>query len=220
MIFITIFVNIEKSINISFPQGRDLALITAKSYFTSMTNYLVLAHPDKDSFQSSLAEYILKLHHQKKIKLIVSDLYSDNFPSRLTLDEIRRGSSTDRSVIFCQKALKEACRLFILYPDWWGQPPAVLKGWIDRVLAPEIAYRWDGEDFLEKKWIPLLNKTRVEIFVSADGELDSNWLEELWGNKIFFKCGAETKVTVFDRMRTRSRQEIEGWINERADLLG
>jgi NAD(P)H dehydrogenase (quinone) len=30
----------------------------------------------------------------------------------------------------------------IVHPNWWGQPPAILKGWVDRVLRPGVAYRF------------------------------------------------------------------------------
>jgi len=34
----------------------------------------------------------------------------------------------------------------IVHPTWWGQPPAILKGWIDRVIRPGVAYRFREGD--------------------------------------------------------------------------
>ena len=37
--------------------------------------------------------------------------------------------------------------IIVVHPNWWGQPPAILKGWIDRVIRPGVAYEFlDGDD--------------------------------------------------------------------------
>ena len=33
-----------------------------------------------------------------------------------------------------QREIKEADGIVVVHPNWWGQPPAILKGWVDRVL--------------------------------------------------------------------------------------
>ena len=45
--------------------------------------------------------------------------------------------------------MKNHCReiaaadgIVIVHPNWWGQPPAILKGWIDRVIRPGVAYEF------------------------------------------------------------------------------
>ena len=37
--------------------------------------------------------------------------------------------------------IAEADGIVVVHPNWWGQPPAMLKGWIDRVLRVGVAYR-------------------------------------------------------------------------------
>jgi putative NADPH-quinone reductase len=36
--------------------------------------------------------------------------------------------------------------IIIVHPNWWGQPPAIMKGWIDRVFRPGVAYRFTEDD--------------------------------------------------------------------------
>ena len=36
--------------------------------------------------------------------------------------------------------LSAATALVVVHPNWWGKPPAILAGWIDRVLIPGVAY--------------------------------------------------------------------------------
>jgi len=37
--------------------------------------------------------------------------------------------------------------IVFVHPDWWGMPPAILKGWIDRVLRSGVTYQFlEGDD--------------------------------------------------------------------------
>jgi len=40
----------------------------------------------------------------------------------------------------------QADGIIIIHPNWWGQPPAILKGWIDRVIRTGIAYEFKEGD--------------------------------------------------------------------------
>jgi NAD(P)H dehydrogenase (quinone) len=48
--------------------------------------------------------------------------------------------------------IAKADGIIIIHSDWWGRPPAILKGWIDRVIRPGIAYRFLEGD--KKEGIP------------------------------------------------------------------
>jgi len=39
-----------------------------------------------------------------------------------------------------------AAGIVVVHPNWWGQPPAILKGWVDRVLRPDGAYLFVDRD--------------------------------------------------------------------------
>ena len=39
--------------------------------------------------------------------------------------------------------LRDAAGLVAIHPNWWGKPPAILSGWLDRILVPGVAYRLD-----------------------------------------------------------------------------
>ena len=38
--------------------------------------------------------------------------------------------------------ISRADGIIIVHPNWWGQPPAILKGWVDRLLRPGVAYEF------------------------------------------------------------------------------
>ena len=54
------------------------------------------------------------------------------------------GGEIDALVARYQADVGRADRLVVVHPNWWGKPPAILAGWLDRVLAPGVAYKLDG----------------------------------------------------------------------------
>lgn len=180
-----------------------------------MRNLLILAHPDEKSFQASLAEAIMLQLEKSGQEVCFLNLYEEGFPPLLPLEEIQRGSSSDSLVLQHQRDLKSSDRILLFYPDWWGLPPAILKGWLDRVLAPEVAYRWEGEDFLDKKWIPLLEGKKIGIYVTADSKVDPHWLNYLWNDRIFGPCGSSVQFHFLDRMREQDFSDRQKWIEEK-----
>ncbi len=59
-------------------------------------------------------------------------------------DDTGGPGGVDPLVARYQAELVAADRLLVVHPNWWGKPPAVLAGWLDRVLAPGVAYKLEG----------------------------------------------------------------------------
>lgn len=93
----------------------------------------------------------------------------------------------------------------IVHPNWWGQPPSILKGWIDRVFRPGVAYRFQEGDKGEGIPIGLLKAEVAIVFNTSNTAADrekkvfGDPLENLWKNCIFGMCG----VKVFLRRNFR-----------------
>ncbi len=112
-------------------------------------------------------------------------------PSLLSVEEIRPGFSFDEQVQKYTAELESAEGLILIHPDWWGQPPGLLKGWVDRVFRPGVAYTFEGQEFMKKHQVPLLKGKRALVFASTDAE-DSgtpHLLENLWQQGVFAYCG-------------------------------
>ena len=43
--------------------------------------------------------------------------------------------------VHCQE-LAVAEGIIVIHPNWWGMPPAILKGWVDRVIRTGVAYEF------------------------------------------------------------------------------
>jgi NAD(P)H dehydrogenase (quinone) len=112
----------------------------------------VLAHPGPDSFCAALFAEVVSTAEAAGVEVRCQDLYRDGFDPVLTAVESTEvaggrqdtGSGTDPTVERYQAELLAADRLAVVHPNWWGKPPAILSGWLDRVLAPEVAYKLDG----------------------------------------------------------------------------
>ncbi|KUO77958.1 MAG: hypothetical protein APF81_04310 [Desulfosporosinus sp. BRH_c37] len=66
--------------------------------------------------------------------------------SNFSLGEISKGVIPDPIVqAHCQE-IAEAEGIIIIHPNWWGQPPAIAKGWVNRVIRAGVAYGFVEDD--------------------------------------------------------------------------
>lgn len=110
---------------------------------------LVHAHP----LDKSLTRHFLDLARTQLVAaghtVELLDLYPAGFDPRLTASEraSHYGPNFDHSGIEREAAqLTNAEVLVVVFPTWWFGLPAILKGWVDRVFAPGIAFD-HGPDF-------------------------------------------------------------------------
>ncbi|WP_319486699.1 NAD(P)H-dependent oxidoreductase [uncultured Cohaesibacter sp.] len=138
-----------------------------------MKAHIVLAHPEPQSYNAHLARTARDQLERQGYSVTISDLYAMNFdpcerashyPERIAPDrfdiqsEQRHASSTGAMPADIQEEIArlEAADLLILqYPMWWHLPPAILKGWMDRVFIYGSVYtskkRFENGAFTGKK---------------------------------------------------------------------
>lgn len=110
-------------------------------------NILILyCHPSKKSYTYSILEQLQTLFAQENWQVEVSDLYAMNFQSDMSEEEYEREGFANLELPIPSDVLAEHqkiewadCILF-LYPVWWSDCPAKLKGWFDRVYSVGYAY--------------------------------------------------------------------------------
>lgn len=100
-------------------------------------------------------------------------------------------------------------------------PPAILKGWIDRVLRPGIAYRFAETDTGEGIPEGLLVAGAVLVFNTAntpavrEQEVFGDPLEQIWKDCIVSFCGVRTfRRRMFGVMVTSTEQQRKAWLFE------
>ncbi|ACP27358.1 NAD(P)H dehydrogenase [Sinorhizobium fredii NGR234] len=107
---------------------------------------MVLAHPLEDSFAASVAKAAKHALEGRGHTVDLLDLYRERFDPRLSAAE--RGSffaeRYDASeVTGWIERLRAAEGLVLVFPQWWFNFPAILKGFFDRVFAPGVAFEHD-----------------------------------------------------------------------------
>ena len=172
----------------------------------------ILCNPRPVSYNASLAanarEKLLALGHE----VYLHDLYEERFNPVLDAAELTRSFSLEGLVQVHCNDLAACDGLIVFHPEWWGQPPAMLKGWIDRVFRQGVAYDLEGEEFTEKGWKPLLTGKRGLVFCTSDAEAEAvRTLEELWTHTILGRCGMRASCHVLREMRRKDPAERREW---------
>lgn len=111
--------------------------------------YVVLAHPSKRSFSRKVTEAFTQGLDAAGHSYEVQDLYAGAFQSEMDESEYLRETSGNPDlpippdVAAEQERLNRARGLVLIYPLWWSDCPAKLKGWFDRVWTYGYAYMYD-----------------------------------------------------------------------------
>jgi NAD(P)H dehydrogenase (quinone) len=111
-----------------------------------MNVLIVYSHPSKQSYTAQILEDLKAELLQRTITVEVSDLYAMDFQPILTEAEYNREAKGQPAplpediVLEHQKINRADCIIF-LYPVWWCDCPAILKGWFDRVYTVGFAYK-------------------------------------------------------------------------------
>ncbi|MBN9544696.1 MAG: NAD(P)H-dependent oxidoreductase [Alphaproteobacteria bacterium] len=157
-----------------------------------MKHAVIFAHPKAESFTGSVAnayaEAAVALGHQ----VVKRDLYRMNFDPCLREDELPFASGAHpRPDVIAERQLLADVNIFVLiYPFWLNAPPAILKGYLDRVFGYGFAYGKSGrsEPLLQGRFLitfsssgaPLDWVRRTGTF-DAVGKLFDSYLAELCG---------------------------------------
>ena len=191
-----------------------------------MNILVILAHPDQKSFNHSLAQTVVKKLRRRGHRTIFRDLYSEKYDPLITADELGREKPKKELGKYIRD-LKKADGIIIIHPNWWGQPPAILKGWIDRVFRPGIAYKFEEQDEGEGVPAGLLKAGTALVFNTSDTPGDrekrvfGDPLETLWKNCVFGFCGVKRFYRkTFGVMVTSSLSERKKWLNEVEKITG
>jgi len=138
---------------------------------------VVLAHPLKDSFAASVSRTVVSTLEAKGHAVDLLDLYAENFDPRMSEAERASMAGTyDLSEIApYAERLKAAEALIFVFPQWWFNLPAILKGFVDRTFAPGIAYDYDDAGI---KLVPKLEKLRYFWAFSTTGS--AWWVAKLY----------------------------------------
>lgn len=106
---------------------------------------VIIAHPDPHGFTGTMGRTYAAAARGAGDRVVVRDLYDMDFDPRLQLGELARpGYRPAQDVAEERAVLKDANVFALFYPLWFNAPPAILKGYIDRVFSLGFGFRPEG----------------------------------------------------------------------------
>jgi NAD(P)H dehydrogenase (quinone) len=187
---------------------------------------VILAHPNPQSFNHAIAQSALSCLTRNGHEAYSHDLYGEIFDPVLPYSEFSEGAPLPDILRKRSDEIQESDGIVAVHPNWWGQPPGILKGWMDRVLRPGIAFRFlDGD---EGEGVPkgLLRARAAIVFntsntpAAREAEIFGDPLEKLWRDCVFGLCGVDFFFRrTFRTIVTSSEVQRRQWLQDVDDII-
>jgi putative NADPH-quinone reductase len=188
---------------------------------------IILAHPNPGSFNHAIATTAADSVRRNGHEVVLHDLCQEQFPPLLTAAELQKDARLEPVVARHCREINGADGIIIVHPNWWGMPPAILKGWIDRVLRMEVAYRFVANDKGEGVPVGLFKAETAIVFNTANTPDDrertvfGDPLETLWKKCVFDLCGVKNvQRRTFAVVVTSTPEQRMQWLAEVREIVG
>lgn len=187
--------------------------------------FVVVGHPGTESFNHQIARTARDVWGQAGFEVAFHDLPAEGFDPRLTADEALGRPTRDPLV---KRHIDEFCAseiVAVVHPNCWGAPPAIMKGWIDRVLVENSAYAFEkGTDHGDTPR-GILKISTALVFNTGNTPLErerehfGDPLERIWTRCIFNFCGvADVRRRLFGVVATSSEAQRRDWLADVAKM--
>lgn len=190
-----------------------------------MNILLVVAHPDPASFNHAIARAVTAALERLGHEVAFHDLHAEGFDAVLPADEIPRDAALPALVRRHCAELANADGIVVVHPNWWGQPPAIMKGWIDRVVRPGVAYAFEEGDGGEGVPVGLLRVRTAIVFNTSNTPAErertvfGDPLDAIWKRCVFGLCGVEdVRRRTFTVVVTSTPGERRAWLGEAEEI--
>ena len=167
-----------------------------------MKHLIIYSHLNPASFTRAIVDEVERKSKENGHEVKIIDLYNEQFNPILGMPDIEymfMGKEMPNDIQQYQELITWADHLTIVYPMWWAQMPAILKGFIDRVFSHGFAFQ-----LTENGPIGLLKGKTAHVFINTN--TPTAIYEETLMNKaqirvieegVFEFCGIKTQTTFF-----------------------
>ena len=137
---------------------------------------VIVCHPAQHSFTHTVADRYVETVREHGHEVVVRDLYRLGFDPVLRDEERHGHPGTDVTAEWA--ALGKVDVFVLVYPVWFGTPPAMLKGYIDRVFGAGRELGWGGEGgessrLAGARLVSLTSSGKMRAWLSEKGVLGS-----------------------------------------------
>lgn len=187
-----------------------------------MRIFVLFAHPDPKSFNGRLTDAFVAAATAAGHELRRQDLFALSFDPILR-QGLKRVQPLEQDLIAAQANLSWCEHFVLFYPVWWGNVPALLKGFFDRTLYSEFTYRHDASDPF---WTKLLAGRSGHIVTTSDATVE--WLRARYRdadihavrNATLEICGMKpVKVTRIAGVKDMSPARRQKWLDRLAAMV-
>lgn len=187
-----------------------------------MKNILIInGHPDRDSFNWALSKSYMKGAIMAEANVEVLNLIDLKFDLNLKYG-YRIPYPLEPDLENAILKIKEADHIVWIFPMWWYGTPAILKGFIDRVFLPNIAFKYEKGKIFPKK---LLRGKTSRMIITAD---TVSWYHNLVMKKpvinqmkkgVLEFCGIKpVKTTYLAPIKDSSPKQRKKWLYKISQL--
>ncbi|MEU0053426.1 NAD(P)H-dependent oxidoreductase [Streptomyces sp. NPDC006309] len=181
-----------------------------------------LAHPRPGSFNHAVFDAVVRELGDRGCHVLAHDLCAEGFAPMLTADETETVRSAtparDAQVELHRSEVATLDALVLIHPNWWGMPPAVLTGWVQRVLAPGVAYKLGTADGAPAG---LLKAGRALVLNTSDTPADreenefGDPLQKIWAACVLPYVGvADVRRVVFRTVTDSADETRASWLRQ------
>ena len=182
---------------------------------------IINGHPDKESFCFALAESYHKgaLKAAANVKLV--HLIDLKFNPILTYG-YRKMSELEPDLVQIQQDILWADHLVFVYPNWWATMPALLKGFLDRVILPDFAFKYHKDD---PYWDKLLKGKTARLIVTMNTPkwyyflINRNAGHNAMRIGVLEFCGVKpVRITTFSPIQSADEEKRKKWLAKVMEL--
>jgi len=176
---------------------------------------IIYAYPPDALAGSKILQKIKETLQQRNIEYVLFDLYAQNFNPVLSKEEHRQyGSYISYDIAKIQAELKKAQIFVFVYPVWWSGPPAILKGFVDRVFLPNFAFKMENNSLVGK----LNSKIGLVVCTygtGAEAEQKVGFVSRKFIQKaVLERCGIKNQILEFYSLDDMDKTTFEHMLLE------
>jgi len=178
---------------------------------------LILGHPKPGSLNHAIAERSALVLKELGHEVVFFDLYQEQFDPVLPMGEENLPEEDIPEFLQIHlRNFKEAGGVVFVHPNWWGGPPAILRGWVDRVVRTNSCYNFTAGGVVSHvggKIVQIFSTSNtprdVEINVFGDP------IENFWKVVVFGLLGTKSfERRNFESVVLSTSEERQGWLTE------
>jgi len=139
---------------------------------------IIYAHPYAGSFNHEIMNRLSNYFSINDEEFEIIDLYADDFDPIMTEKDLQlhsQGKTSDDLVKKYQRRISGSNELIFIFPIWWQSMPAILKGFLDKVMLSGFAYDeskgWKGLlSYIKKVTVITTSTVTKEYLIDHSGD--------------------------------------------------